>query len=137
WALLVKHRAGSLERAVEQLRKRNLAISFGVLLVLGAGLITLVISSQRARTLGRLQMEFAAGVSHELRTPLAVIRSAAYNLRRGIVHDKEGVEQYASIVQEEARRLSDMVEEVLLCWEAQSGRQKYKLEPTAGNGESE
>src|SRR5439155_18856783 len=51
WALLVKHRAGSLERAVEQLRKRNLAISFGVLLVLGAGLITLVISSQRARTL--------------------------------------------------------------------------------------
>src|ERR1051326_3342883 len=37
WQLVVKHRSGSLEQAVEQLRKRNLAISFGILLVLGAG----------------------------------------------------------------------------------------------------
>jgi signal transduction histidine kinase len=129
WQLVVKHRAGSLEYAVEQVRRRNLAMSFSILLVLGAGLITLVISSQRAHTLGRLQMEFAAGVSHELRTPLAVIRSAAHNLRSGIIRDKEHVEQYASIVQEEARRLSDMVEEVLLYSETQSGRKKYTLEP--------
>jgi signal transduction histidine kinase len=74
-------------------------------------------------------MEFAAGVSHELRTPLAVIRSAAHNLRSGIVLDREGVKEYAAIVQEEARRLSDMVEEVLLYSETESGRKKYKLEP--------
>jgi signal transduction histidine kinase len=129
WQLQVKHRAGSLERAVEHTRDRNLAISFGILLILGAGLITVVISSQRAHTLGRLQMEFAAGVSHELRTPLTVIQSAAHNLRSGIVRDKEGVEQYAAIVQAEARRLSDMVEEVLLYSETQSGRKKYSLEP--------
>src|SRR5262249_5340631 len=62
--LLVKSRSGSLEQAVEQLRNRNLAISFGILLVLGASLIAVVASSQRARTLGKLQVEFAAGVSH-------------------------------------------------------------------------
>ena len=129
WQLLAKHRSGSLEAAVTQLRDRNLAVSFGILLVLGASLIAVVISSQRARTLGKLQMEFAAGVSHELRTPLAVIRSAAHNLRTGVVRDKEGVEQYAGIVQEEARRLSDMVEEVLLYAETQSGRKKYNLQP--------
>jgi len=129
WALLAKHRAGSLEQAVDQVRRRDLAISFGILVVLAAGLITVVLSSQRAHTLGRLQMEFAAGISHELRTPLAVIRSAAYNLRSGVVRDKEGIEQYAGIVQEEARRLSDLVEEVLLYSETQSGRKKYKLEP--------
>src|SRR5262249_38155614 len=129
WALLVKHPAGSLEQAVEQVRRRNLVIVFGILVVLSAGLITLVVSSQRAHTLGKLQMEFAAGVSHELRTPLAVIRSAAHNLRSGIVQDKAGVEEYAKIVQEEARRLSDMVEEVLLYSETQSGRKKYSLEP--------
>jgi signal transduction histidine kinase len=129
WQLVVKHRAGSLEIAVEGIRQRNLAIAFGMLLILAAGLITVVISSQRAHTLGKLQMEFAAGVSHELRTPLAVIRSAAHNLRSGIVRDKEGVEQYATIVQEEARRLSEMVEEVLLYSETQSGRKKYTLEP--------
>ena len=133
WQLAVKHRAGSLENAVEQLRIRNLATAFGILLVLGAGLITVVISSQRAHTLGKLQMEFAAGVSHELRTPLAVIRSAAHNLRSGVVRDKEGVEEYAKIVQEESRRLSDMVEEVLLYSETQSGRKKYALEPVDVN----
>jgi signal transduction histidine kinase len=133
WQLIVKHRAGSLGTAVEQMRMRNLAIAFGILLVLGAGLITLVISSQRAHTLGKLQMEFAAGVSHELRTPLAVIRSAAHNLRSGVVRDKEGVEEYASIVQEEARRLSEMVEEVLLYSETQSGRKKYQLGPVDVN----
>ncbi len=127
WQLVVKHRAGSLERAVDQVRYRNLAISFGMLLVLGASLISVVVSSQRARTLGRLQMEFAAGISHELRTPLAVIRSAAHNLRSGVVSDKEGVEQYAAIVQDEARRLSDMVDHVLLYSETQSGRKKYNL----------
>lgn len=129
WQLIVNHRAGSLENAVEQVRTRNMAIAFGILLVLSAGLITVFISSQRAHTLGKLQMEFAAGVSHELRTPLAVIRSAAHNLRSGIIRDKAGVEEYAGIVQEEARRLSDMVEEVLLYSETQSGRKKYKLEP--------
>ncbi|PYS43461.1 MAG: hypothetical protein DMG14_00915 [Acidobacteria bacterium] len=128
WQLVVKHRAGSLEKAVGETRTRSMVIAFGILLVLGAGLITLVISSQRAHTLGKLQMEFAAGVSHELRTPLAVIRSAAHNLRSGIVRDKQDVEQYATIVQQEARRLSDMVEEVLLYAETQSGRKKYTLE---------
>src|SRR5262245_60566314 len=129
WRVVVKHRAGSLENAVEQVRLRNLALSFGILLVLAGGLVTLVISSQRAHAFGRLQMEFAAGMSHELRTPLAVIRSAAHNLRSGIVRNKEDVEEYAKIVQAEARRLSDMVEEVLLYSETQSGRKKYKLEP--------
>jgi len=64
---------------------------------------------------------------------LAVIRSAAYNLRRGIVQDKEVVEQYAGIVQEEARRLSDMVDQVLMYSETQSGRKKYNFAPVDVN----
>src|SRR5207247_803435 len=129
WQLVVKHRAGSLEKAVGQVRERDLAISFGMLLLLAASLITVVISSQRARMLGKLQMEFAAGVSHELRTPLAVIQSAAHNLRAGVVRDKEGIAEYATIVQSEARRLSDMVEHVMTYAETQSGRKRYDIAP--------
>jgi signal transduction histidine kinase len=129
WRLMVKHHAGSLEQAVEQLRRRDLAISFGILVVLGIGTVTAVLSGQRAKTLGRLQMEFAAGVSHELRTPLAVIQSAAHNLRAGVVRDKEGIEEYATIVQGEARRLSDMVEHVMTYAETQSGRKRYDIAP--------
>ena len=125
--LLVKHEAGSLEIAVSNLRRRNLAISFGILLVLGFGAGVGIVSGHRARTLGRLQMEFAAGVSHELRTPLAVIQSAAHNLRAGVVQDREGIEEYATIVQKEARRLSNMVEQVMTYAETQSGRKRYDI----------
>ena len=127
--LLAKHESGSLEIAVSNLRRRNLAISFGILLVLGLGAGVVIVSGQRARTLGRLQMEFAAGVSHELRTPLAVIQSAAHNLRSGVVKDREGIEEYATIVQKEARRLSTMVEQVMTYAETQSGRKRYDIAP--------
>jgi signal transduction histidine kinase len=127
WRLLVKNEAGSLEAAVEQARRRNLAVSFGVLLVLGAAALTLMVSGNRARSLGKLQMEFAAGVSHELRTPLTVIQSAAHNLRSGVVRDRESVEQYAQIVQKEARRLSGMVDQVMAYAETQSGRRRYDI----------
>jgi signal transduction histidine kinase len=107
----------------------NLAVSFGILLVLALGSGVVIISGQRARTLGKLQMEFAAGVSHELRTPLAVIQSAAHNLRAGVVRDREGIEEYAAIVQKEARRLSGMVEQVMTYAETQSGRKRYVIAP--------
>jgi signal transduction histidine kinase len=127
WRLLVTNEAGSLDAAVEQLRRRNLGVAFGVLLVLSAAALVLVFSGQRARALGKLQMEFAAGVSHELRTPLTVIQSAAHNLRSGVVRDPRNVEQYAEIVQKEARRLSGMVEQVMAYAETQSGRRRYDI----------
>jgi signal transduction histidine kinase len=129
WRLLAKHRAGSVEVAATQFRMRNLAVSFGVLVVLGMGAAAIVVSGTRAKRLGKLQMEFAAGVSHELRTPLAVIQSAAHNLGAGVVQDREGIAEYAAIVQTEARRLSEMVEQVMTYTETQSGRKRYDLGP--------
>jgi signal transduction histidine kinase len=129
WQLLVKHRAGSVETAVMEFRRRNLAVSFGVLVVLAVSAVSIVISSSRARRLGRLQMEFAAGISHELRTPLAVIQSAAHNLGAGVVRDREDIEEYAAIVKNEAKRLTEMVEQVMAYTETQSGRKHYDLSP--------
>jgi signal transduction histidine kinase len=129
WQLLVKHRTGSVSTAVTEFRRRNLAISFGILMVLGVSAVSIVVSSSRARRLGQLQMEFAAGVSHELRTPLTVIQAAAHNLGSGVVRDREGIEEYAGIVRSEARRLTDMVEQVMAYTETQSGRKRYELGP--------
>jgi signal transduction histidine kinase len=102
-------------------------VSFGVFLVLSAAAFMLVFSAQRTKKLGKLHMEFAAGVSHELRTPLAVIRSAAYNLRSGVVRDPQNVEQYGAIVQKEERRLSGIVEQLMAFAETQSGRRHYEI----------
>ena len=113
WRLRIQHRAGSIGAAVGVLRRRQLSLAFGVLLVLAAATALLVRSAQTQRRLARQQMEFVAGVSHELRTPLAVIRSAGENLADGIVGDTEQMRQYGALVRDEGQRLSEMVESVL------------------------
>lgn len=58
-------------------------------------------------------MQFVAGVSHELRTPLSVIRTAAHNLRSGVVTGGKQIERYGVLIVEEAERLTNIVEQVL------------------------
>ncbi len=112
WRVLVQHESGSLEAAVAAARRRNLAISFGVLLVLTVSVGLLALTSRRSRRLARQQMEFVAGVSHELRTPVAVIRSAAENLSIGVVSG-DRVKRYGDVIGSESRRLGEMVESIL------------------------
>jgi signal transduction histidine kinase len=130
WRLIIKHRAGSLEAAVTKARHRNLAISFGILLLLGVSVGFIALSSRRAQRLATQQMEFVAGVSHELRTPLAVICSAAENLADGVIDNREQVQRYGSLIRDEGRRLTSMVEQALEFAGAQSGRKNYELRPT-------
>ena len=113
WQLRVRHRSGSLDAIVAQSRRRNLAISLGVLGLLGASVVLIAAAAQRQQRLARQQMEFVAAVSHELRTPLAVICSAADNLADGVVGDHVQVARYGSLIRSEGRRLRDMVERVL------------------------
>jgi len=124
------HRAGSLAAAVAQLRRRNLAISGGILILLAGSVGMLLYSSRRAQRLAEQQMEFVSAVSHELRTPLAVICSAGENLADGVVSDPDQLRQYGVVVRNEGRRLSEMVEQVLDFAGIDSGRKTYKLKPT-------
>ena len=112
WRLMVQHQSGSLDAAVGTIRRRNLAISSGVLLLLTFAVVMLTATSRRAERLAQQQMEFVAGVSHELRTPVAVIRSAAENLASGVVTG-DRVKRYGQMLEGESRRLGDMVERVL------------------------
>jgi signal transduction histidine kinase len=112
WQLLVRHESGSLEAAVGLSRRRNLAISFGIMLLLTGSIGLLTVNSRNAHRLAKQQMEFVAGVSHELRTPVAVIRSASENLAQGVVSG-DRVKRYGQLLESEARRLGEMVERVL------------------------
>lgn len=113
WQLRARYRSGSLESIVARSRRRNLAISLGVLGLLGAAFSLAMAAGQRQRRLARQQMEFVASVSHELRTPLAVICSAGENLADGVVADSAQVKSYGSLIESEGRRLGDMVERVM------------------------
>ncbi|HKC13077.1 MAG TPA: HAMP domain-containing sensor histidine kinase, partial [Vicinamibacteria bacterium] len=122
WRVALWNRAGGLTEVVTAARRRNLGISFGVLILLGTSVTLLVTAARRAERLAGQQMEFVAGVTHELRTPLAVIRSAGENLADGLVKDRAQVCSYGALVRDEGRRLSEMVEQVLELAGAESGR---------------
>lgn len=122
WVLQLKHTAGSLDRAVQTLRYKNLGISFVILLLMGITIGAFVDSTRRARQLALQQMEFVASISHELRTPLTVICSAGDNLAGGVVKNESQVKRYGNLIRSEGRRLTDMVEQILGYAGIQKGR---------------
>jgi len=84
------------------------------LFALSAGLLVLVLYQlARQQELVRLRSEFVAGVSHELRTPLAQIRVLAELLRHGKIPDEERRDRSLRIIDQEARRLTFLVERIL------------------------
>jgi two-component system sensor histidine kinase SenX3 len=129
WQLIVKHRKGSVEAAVASLHRRNLTVSFGVLLVLALTMALVIITSQRAHRLAQLQMDFVTGVSHELRTPLAVISSAAENIADGVVTNERQLVRYATVIKNQSKQLIHLVEQVLLFAATRQSRQHYNLRP--------
>jgi signal transduction histidine kinase len=130
WVLVVKSNAGSIDALVARTRRRNLALGFGVLFLLAFSMGSLVITTHRARELARREMEFVAGVSHEFRTPLASIQSAGFNLSNGVVQEPGRVREYGALVRNEARRLTDMIEQVMSYAGIQSGGKHYELVAT-------
>jgi two-component system, OmpR family, sensor histidine kinase SenX3 len=131
WRLAVRNRSGSLEAVATAIRRRNLAISFGVLLVLAATVGMILVASQRAQRLAKLQMEFVAAVSHELRTPLTVISSAADNIVDGVVYDKQQVRRYGAVIKNQARQLIHIVEQVLLFAATRDSAHRYHVQSLA------
>jgi signal transduction histidine kinase len=128
WKLVVTHRAGSLEAAVDRVRVRNLAVSFGVLALLGASFAVIGLSLRRARQIARQQLDLVAGITHELNTPLAAIRSAGQNLADGVVAEGGQVRRYGALIEREGARLSGMVAQALELAGIQSGQRAYRPE---------
>ena len=128
WRLIVRHRrGGALGAFVADSHRRDLAISFGVLLLMVISMAILIITSTRAQRLAKLQMDFVTAVSHELRTPLTVISSAAENIAHGVVEGKQQLAQYGTVIGNQARKLFEMVEQILLFAAIREGHQRYSL----------
>ena len=84
------------------------------LFTLTAGLVVVaLLQFRRQQELARLRTDFVSGVSHELRTPLAHIRLFAELLQRGQLNSEEQRHRSARVIDQEARRLTFLVENVL------------------------
>ena len=80
--------------------------------------------NQELRVLDRKKSDFINMLSHEFRTPLTVLQGYAERLKSGKASDLEQVKSHASIMYEESKRLSRMVDDLLDISRIKSGRDK-------------
>ena len=98
------------------------------LLLLTAALIVIAMIQLRRETeLSALRTQFVSGVSHELRTPLAQIRMFAETLVLGRVRSDDERRRSLEIIDQEARRLTHLVENLLHF--SRSERQSVRVAP--------
>jgi signal transduction histidine kinase len=106
------------------------------LLVLMAILLAIaLIQLRREQELARLRTDFVSGVSHELRTPLAQIRWFSELLHMGKLRTDEERIRSAAIIDQEARRLTYLVENVLSF--SRSERRQNRVAPVPTDLERE
>ena len=77
----------------------------------------------------KMKTEFISSVSHELRTPLTAINGWAETLYNGELDNTEDMKKGLGIVVSEARRLTNMVEELLEFSRIETGRFNLSVEP--------
>ena len=65
------------------------------------------------RRLETVRKDFVANVSHELRTPIAAVMSAAETLRTAARNDPAAAGSFVDIIERNARRLGDLVQDLL------------------------
>lgn len=95
-----------------------------------AGALLVLHDITRLRRLEQVRRDFVANVSHELRTPLSSIKGYAETLREGAIDDKENRLIFVKTIEEQADRLSKLVDDLLDLSAVESGHRLPKLAPT-------
>jgi signal transduction histidine kinase len=101
------------------------------LMALTLGLLAVSMQQLRRESeLARLRADFVSSVSHELRTPLAQIRMFAETLLLGRVRSEAEERRSLEILVGESRRLTHLVDNVLLFSRGERGTLEVRREPT-------
>ena len=113
------------------LPKSRLPLILGLLGLTAALIGTALLQLRRESQLTRMRTDFISGVSHELRTPLAQIRMFSETLTLGRVRSDEERRRSLAIIDQEARRLTHLVENLLHFSRSERQTAHIAPEPTA------
>ncbi|HEX6575473.1 MAG TPA: HAMP domain-containing sensor histidine kinase [Gemmatimonadaceae bacterium] len=111
------------------LPRSRLPILVGLFALTACLVVAAIYQLRRQQQLAQLRVDFVSGVSHELRTPLAQIRLFAELLRNGQLRSEAERERSFGIIDEEAQRLTYLVENVLAFARSEHGRSTVVVEP--------
>jgi len=111
------------------LQPRRLLVRVGLLPGDQGGLLAVFVDVTEVRRLESLRREFVANVSHELRTPVTAVRSAAETLQNAASDDPVAARAFLGIIERNAERLHDLVEDLLDLSRIESRGLKLNIEP--------
>jgi two-component system phosphate regulon sensor histidine kinase PhoR len=92
-------------------------------------LVAVFVDVTEVRRLESMRRDFVANVSHELRTPVTSIRSAAETLIDGAASDPAAAQAFISIIERNAQRLQQLVEDLLDLSRIEQRGFRLSLEP--------
>ena len=125
------HRVETLTVEGDLVRRDGMGLSIGITyapLLTGDGRLESIIANVRDITNFRkaqeMQSVFISTIHHELRTPIAIIKGYASTLGRDDVEwDSDVIRDNMAIIEDEADRLTDLVEDLLTASKIQAARE--------------
>jgi two-component system phosphate regulon sensor histidine kinase PhoR len=76
------------------------------------GVLAVFVDVTELRRLESIRRDFVANASHELRSPLTTVRAAAETLRT-VDNDQEAAERFIELIQRNAERLANLIDDLL------------------------
>jgi signal transduction histidine kinase len=111
------------------LPRSRLPVLLGLLALTGSLVVAAAFQLRREHELTRLRADFVSSVSHELRTPLAHIRLFSETLLLGRVRSESEGRRSLEIIQQESRRLTHLVDNVLYFSRGERGIARLSVLP--------
>jgi len=92
------------------------------------GIVAVLHDVTREKQIQQMKNDFVSHVSHELKTPLASITAYSEMLVDGEANDEQTRKEFYSVIQNQARRLSRLIEDILNTSRIESGLVKVSKE---------
>jgi two-component system phosphate regulon sensor histidine kinase PhoR len=95
------------------------------------GVVAVLHDITREKEISQMKNDFVSHVSHELKTPLASITAYSEMLVDGEACDEQTRKEFYSVIQDQARRLNRLIEDILNTSRIESGLIKVDKKPVS------
>jgi two-component system phosphate regulon sensor histidine kinase PhoR len=95
------------------------------------GVVAVLHDITREKEISQMKSDFVSHVSHELKTPLASLTAYSEMLCEGEADDEKTRKEFYSVIQDQARRLNRLIEDILNISRIESGLIKVDKKPVS------
>ena len=95
------------------------------------GVVAVLHDITREKEVSQMKNDFVSHVSHELKTPLASIMAYSEMLADGEAGDEKTMKEFCSVIQNQAKRLNRLIEDILNISRIESGLIKVNKGPVS------